>query len=497
MKNTGSARSFYKLTTALALVMVLGACSGNDRFDKPTASEVAAEQDDHSSMLLRYCRKLRKANDLRVAASMCQRAYTVKPTEAAPLFELADIYGQLGDLERKATSYRLALQIDPEDIDALYGLAKTEMDQGRYDVAVAQLEHALQIETDDARIYNAIGIAKDQLGEHESAQALYRTGLTIDPDNVPLRNNLGLSLSLTGNHAESVALLRDVAKSPSAGDVGSRNLAKAAKSAAQAREDMAANFDSDEPMELFDGEMGAEAPDAQTALRLEKEGFPMEPAFELAMAQPEAEQVAAMSKPLPDDIENPDDIEDPDDFWDDAEEWDDFEDPMAIPARPGSQIGSAGGTLAEDGEGGDLAARMPAPRKVPAASQVPTPEELARALDEDGEPEAAMKAPASSTGISFTVQVGSYGSKQGAERGWKVLTGNAAELLGSQPHTIVEAEVGDAQVYRLRAGDMAERSDADNLCGELKKQDIGCYVVRLPEAAPVAKAAPAEDQSES
>ena len=62
--------------------------------------------------------------------------------------------------------------------------------------------------------------------------------------------------------------------------------------------------------------------------------------------------------------------------------------------------------------------------------------------------------------------------------------------LGVVEYNIVQADLGPdkGMVYRLRAGNMANKASADKLCAELSDRDIGCFVVRLPEAttAPVA-----------
>lgn len=476
MKNRRSARLMYQLTTAIALAFLAGACASNVQRDytasKSTDLAGSDEQTDHSEMLLRYCKKMYDAKDLYVAASMCRRAFEVNPTDPAPLFPLAEIYGEMGATESKADAYRMALKINPDDEEALYGLAKTSIDLGRYDIAVAQLERALQINSKDPRYYNAMGVAKDQMRDHDAAQKLYRAGLRIDRDNVSLRNNLGLSLTLSGRHDESVAMLREVASEPEAGTVGSRNLAHAATNAAGFDSEMAKIPMADgEPMEILSSEVVGEEEDMATA---------EEDMVEVEMIEDDSAErspmAAAMSKPMSDD-------------------------------EASGSIGSATGTTGDSETGPDNAASMPtAVFANQSSSDVPSPDEIKSNL-EDSQMAALPTLSDTGAGISYTVQIGSYKSKEGAEKGWRIMSGKAKNLLGNTPHSITQAELGGATgtMYRLRAGTLPNRATAAQFCSDLSDYDIGCYVVRLPEPPPPAAAAeattsavtvdqPAEDQ---
>ncbi len=380
-------------------------------------------------MLLRYCNKMYSAGDLYTAASMCQRAFDTRPTNPAPLYTLAEIYKDLDAPEQAANAYRAAILINPDDFDALYGLAKTSIDQGKYDIAEAQLERALQLNDNDPRVYSAMGVVKDQKGEHGVAQALYRTGLLIDPDNVSLRNNLGLSLTLSGDQSESIAVLREVAREPKAGKVGSKNLAHAATYSAPA-EVMAARDTADGPIEIRPA-----IPEGD-----EDSGKDFAEGDELA---------SAMSKPL-------------------------HKQGAKVAGEPGMSrsIGSAGvrpakGATAQQ----DAAARMaPGPTKY---QKEPT------------KPKARKPAAAS----GYLVQVGAYASEKHADRAWKMVLVSAKGLLDGLSREVVKADLGGNTgiVYRLRAGPLPNRAASKKLCGELSGRGVGCFVVASPKA--VAKSA--------
>jgi hypothetical protein len=291
-----------------------------------------------------------------------------------------------------------------------------------------------------------MSVVKDQKGEHGVAQALYRTGLLIDPDNVSLRNNLGLSLTLSGDQSESVAMLREVAREPKAGRVGSQNLAHAATYNAPP-EVMAARDTADGPIEIRPA-----VPEGD-----ENSGKDFAAGDGLA---------SAMSKPL-------------------------HKQGAKVAGEPGMasrSIGSAGvrpakGATAQQ----DAAARMaPAPKKYE---------------KEPAKPKARKPAAAS----GYLVQVGAYTSEKHADRAWKTVLVSAKGLLDGLSREVVKADLGGNTgiVYRLRAGPLPNRTANKKLCGELSGRGVGCFVVTLPKTAaksaaksaakPKAKAEPKTD----
>jgi|GEM_PF-2127962 hypothetical protein len=92
-------------------------------------------------------------------------------------------------------------------------------------------------------------------------------------------------------------------------------------------------------------------------------------------------------------------------------------------------------------------------------------------------PPAAM-APTGTMGL----QLGTYGSKKGAERAWSTLQGQyPAELGGLTPHIsreVVNKRRGIAR-YRLSAGPVADQETAEKSCRALKLFDLTCSPVKL------------------
>ena len=401
-----------------------------------------------------------------VAASICQRAYETDPSNAEPLFRLADIYKQLGAIEQAGNVYRQALMMNPEDFEALYGLAKTSLDLGKFDEAEGQLERALQVNDQDPRVYNALGIVKDQKGEHSVAQALYRTGLLIDPGNVPLRNNLGLSLALTGEQGESIEMLRGVAGAPGSGFVSSQNLALASSYQAPVQEregDGPIEIRSTDDFELASAPMfvdGAEAATARSKPLQKQPGRPAEPLGD-ATETGVANVAAAPGKPV--------------------------------------QLGSATGTVgstAEGGPGSDVSASLP----TGLGSRANDPSEIGRTTSRKAAPKSraakgktakqTASKPAAMADKEYRVQLGAFQSEAGADKAWNRLMESSKDLLGDLDRKVVKAESGTelGVVYRLRAGPLNNRAAGDDLCAKLKERSLGCFVVAPAKVKAATKA---------
>lgn len=83
---------------------------------------------------------------------------------------------------------------------------------------------------------------------------------------------------------------------------------------------------------------------------------------------------------------------------------------------------------------------------------------------------------AASTGSSSVVgvQVGAYGNKAAAERGWATLTASSKALEGVR-YRIVKGQADIGTVYRLQAL-ASDRASADSLCNRLKGEGLACQV---------------------
>ncbi|MFQ5534756.1 MAG: SPOR domain-containing protein [Sphingomonadales bacterium] len=110
------------------------------------------------------------------------------------------------------------------------------------------------------------------------------------------------------------------------------------------------------------------------------------------------------------------------------------------------------------------------------------------AYDEDEPPAAPPPLPEEPTARSeavallgdnnYLVQLGAFRSQEAAERGWDRLSRRYPAVLGGFSSDIMIADLGARGIYyRLRAGPLATREDAEALCRDIKDRGQGCLVV--------------------
>jgi SPOR domain len=74
------------------------------------------------------------------------------------------------------------------------------------------------------------------------------------------------------------------------------------------------------------------------------------------------------------------------------------------------------------------------------------------------------------------IQLASVRSEEAARQEWDRIRRNNSDLLGSLTATPIRADLGDRGVYyRLQTGPIP---DADKVCGELKRRNVGCIIAR-------------------
>ena len=120
---------------------------------------------------------------------------------------------------------------------------------------------------------------------------------------------------------------------------------------------------------------------------------------------------------------------------------------------------------------------IPEPEPTPEPEPVPTPEpEPAPIFEPEPEPEPAAAPIAAGSG--FMVQVGATKNETAAQEGLARLAKQQAKILAALGTAVVRADLGDKGIwYRMRVGPLATRAEADDVCGQLKVVDVGCYVV--------------------
>lgn len=117
----------------------------------------------------------------------------------------------------------------------------------------------------------------------------------------------------------------------------------------------------------------------------------------------------------------------------------------------------------------------PTAARAPAAATAPAPSAATAAAP----PQPAAAKPAKPAAAGSRVQLGALRSPDLAEREWQRLRRANADILGTLSAKPVRADLGEKGVfYRIEAGPLATPEAAARLCGELKKRNIGCILVR-------------------
>ena len=83
------------------------------------------------------------------------------------------------------------------------------------------------------------------------------------------------------------------------------------------------------------------------------------------------------------------------------------------------------------------------------------------------------------TGGYFSmVQLGSFGSLEGAEKGWEYVRGLQEDMMGGLAPIISKVNLGEVGTfYRLRTKIMGDRQKAENFCEVMLRSSIECMVV--------------------
>ncbi len=187
--------------------------------------------------------------------------------------------------------------------------------------------------------------------------------------------------------------------------------------------------------------------------------------------------------PLPE-LENPMDREDP--------RFDKMDGPVLVmpegeaPRSALSGEGAARQQQAMSGEGRSAMAEKPATDQADAASAMQQPAMQQGAPQK--QPAATATAPsqpaslpgAEMSGGTAVVHLASYKKPAHAERGWKQLSGENGDLLGSARPIVRRVDIPEKGVfYRLHAGPLASMADAKALCQALKARNLYCAAKQL------------------
>lgn len=120
-----------------------------------------------------------------------------------------------------------------------------------------------------------------------------------------------------------------------------------------------------------------------------------------------------------------------------------------------------------------------APIAQPQEETVPVPVPPAPAASSSLQQPQTLESMVAALSGDYLIQIAALRSEEAAQGEWDRVSTRYQSLLGAYRPTIVRADLGERGIfYRLRAGPLATRSDAETLCAALAAENVGCLVVR-------------------
>lgn len=153
--------------------------------------------------------------------------------------------------------------------------------------------------------------------------------------------------------------------------------------------------------------------------------------------------------------------------------------PVAAPqaAPPTAAIGVATNAASQQANATGLMTAPPGAKAVPGIEIPPAPPPQPAQAAAPAKP-VPLTPPAPAATGPLRVQIAATKDEPSARAEFARLQKAHADLLGNLSATVVKADLGDKGVfYRIQAGPIADKAQADKLCAQLKPLGIGCIVV--------------------
>ncbi len=154
------------------------------------------------------------------------------------------------------------------------------------------------------------------------------------------------------------------------------------------------------------------------------------------------------------------------------------EKPMALPTAPPGTAAQPGAPQQSAAPASTQTAAAAAPGVAPAGKpQLPAAKPGAKPGSGALAASTATAAQSHQAKTAATrIQLGSVRSEDAARQEWERIKRANSDLLGSLAATPIRADLGDKGVYfRIQTTPTA---DAERICGELKRRNVGCIIVR-------------------
>jgi hypothetical protein len=153
------------------------------------------------------------------------------------------------------------------------------------------------------------------------------------------------------------------------------------------------------------------------------------------------------------------------------------EQPMPRPAPPPASAATAPSPATPATSPAGAAAPSAPPDALKNAAK---PVALAAKANVPDKPPASAQTSAAPAGKGpVQLRLGSLRTPEAAREEWAKLKRENADLLGKLTAVAVRADLGDKGVYyRIQAGSFDDAAEAERLCGELKRRNLGCILAR-------------------
>lgn len=173
---------------------------------------------------LRVARNAMANGDYDTAIRFFESVRDSAPHHPAPLVGIAQANMASGSHQAAILAYHDVLKLYPTHEQALDGIGRAMVKTGQYHEAVDYFNQLLA-KAPSSAVHNRLGVAHDLLGDGQSAQKHYLAALEIDPESISARNNLALSLAISEKYADAVTHMERVAAHPEATEKHRQNLA--------------------------------------------------------------------------------------------------------------------------------------------------------------------------------------------------------------------------------------------------------------------------------
>jgi tetratricopeptide (TPR) repeat protein len=127
---------------------------------------------------------------------------------ALPLFNLGNLYQELGEMLQAARCFRQATEADPTMADAWINLGRILDDSGEHAAAIKCYDVALQIEPEDVMAWSNRGNSLRSLKRFEESLESYRKALQLDSEDFAARIGIGACLVECGQPKEGLDALQ-------------------------------------------------------------------------------------------------------------------------------------------------------------------------------------------------------------------------------------------------------------------------------------------------